>query len=127
MRETDKLESGEVAKLLPFLFAGSLLCAVVGAVTARFIFSLTDEAALTVGLLCTGVFVGLTFDWYRRQCSSGPEFRWALGVTLTFWAVVPFLLAGENGLVAFGQAVVVGFVAHAIKRWISAKLGRERR
>jgi hypothetical protein len=127
MREAGKLESGEVAKLLPFLLVGSLLCAVFGAVTARFIFSLTDEMALAVGLLCAGVFVGLTFDWYRRQCNSGPEFRWALGTTLTFWVMVPFLLAGENGLVAFGQAVVVGFVAHAIKRWIGAKLGRKRK
>lgn len=127
MREADKLEVGEVAKLLPFVLFGSLLCAVVGAVTARFTFSLTDEVALTVGLLCVGMFVGLTFDWYRRQCNSGSEFRWALGVTLIFWVAVPFLFAGGNGLVAFGQAVVVGFVAHAIKRWISAKPGRKRR
>lgn len=127
MRKAGKLESGEVAKLLPFALVGSLLCAVVGAVTARFVFSLTDEVALTIGLLCAGVFVGLTLDWYWSQCNSRLEFLWAFGVTLTFWAVVPFLLAGGNGLVAFGQAVVVGFVAHAIKRWIGAKLGRKRK
>lgn len=126
MRKADNPELGEIVKLLPFVLVGSLLCAVVGAATARFIFSLTDEAALTVGLLCAGVFVGLTFDWYRC-CNSGSEFRWALGATLTFWVVVPFLFAGENGLVAFGQAVVVGSVAYIVKRRIGAKLGRKRR
>lgn len=127
MRKADNPELGEIVKLLPFVLIGSLLCAAVGAVLARFVFSLPDAAALTVGLLCAGTFVGLTLDWYRGQCNSGSEFRWALGATLIFWVAIPFLFAGENGLVAFGQAVVVGFVVYAIKRRIGAKLGRKRR